>query len=168
VGRDSSVGIATVYRLDCPGIESRWGVKFSALVQAGPVYHPESYKRGYQDFLEGKRSEHGVVHPHPSSAEVKERIELYLLLLHWTFVACSRVTFTFTFTCYSVCCVTAGSTFYKKVPAASCDITSDVCSGYVQVSGAMEIVGGKFYAFVRKTPKLSSLESFRFRIMNGA
>ena len=27
MGRDSSVGIATRYRLDGPGIESRWGVE---------------------------------------------------------------------------------------------------------------------------------------------
>jgi len=32
VGRDSSVGIATRYGLDGPGIESRWGARFSALV----------------------------------------------------------------------------------------------------------------------------------------
>ena len=37
----------------------------------------------------------GVDHPHPSSAEVKERVELLPL---WAFVACSRVNFTFTFT----------------------------------------------------------------------
>ena len=28
VARDSSVGIATRYRLDCPGIESRWRRNF--------------------------------------------------------------------------------------------------------------------------------------------
>ena len=32
VGRDSSVGIATRYGLDGPGIESRWGARFSAPV----------------------------------------------------------------------------------------------------------------------------------------
>jgi hypothetical protein len=32
VGRDSSVGIATGYGLDGPGIESRWKVRFSAPV----------------------------------------------------------------------------------------------------------------------------------------
>ena len=31
MGRDSSVGIATNYWLDGPGIESRWGARFSAL-----------------------------------------------------------------------------------------------------------------------------------------
>jgi hypothetical protein len=29
VGRDSAVGIATRYRLECPRIESRWGRDFS-------------------------------------------------------------------------------------------------------------------------------------------
>jgi hypothetical protein len=44
VGRDSSIGVATRYELDGPGIESRRGLK----------------------------------HPPPSTAKVKERIELYL------------------------------------------------------------------------------------------
>jgi hypothetical protein len=34
--RVSSVGIVTRYGLDGPGIESRWGERFSALVQAQP------------------------------------------------------------------------------------------------------------------------------------
>jgi hypothetical protein len=33
--RDSLVGIATRYGLDGQGIESRWGVRFSAPVQTG-------------------------------------------------------------------------------------------------------------------------------------
>ena len=36
--------------------------------------------------------------PNPSSAEVKERIELYVYSPLWAFVACYRVTFTFNFT----------------------------------------------------------------------
>jgi hypothetical protein len=43
-----------------------------------------------------KRPELGVDHPLPSSAEVKERVELYLFFPLWAFVACSRVNFTFT------------------------------------------------------------------------
>jgi hypothetical protein len=39
-GRDSSVGIATCYGLDGPGIESRWGTRFSAPVQKDPGTHP--------------------------------------------------------------------------------------------------------------------------------
>ena len=42
VNRDSSVGIATRYGLDGPGIESQGGggAKFSAPVQNGPGVHP--------------------------------------------------------------------------------------------------------------------------------
>jgi hypothetical protein len=36
LGHDGSVGIATCYRLDGPGIESRWGARFSSPVQNGP------------------------------------------------------------------------------------------------------------------------------------
>ena len=39
VGRDSSVGIATRYWLDGPGIESRLGARFSPPVQTGPGAH---------------------------------------------------------------------------------------------------------------------------------
>ena len=46
VGRDSSVGIATRYGLDGPGIESRLGTRYSAPVQTGPGTHPASYKTG--------------------------------------------------------------------------------------------------------------------------
>jgi len=35
MGRDSSVGMATRYGLDGPGIESRWGTRFSA-----PIHTP--------------------------------------------------------------------------------------------------------------------------------
>ena len=43
VGRDSSVGIATRYELDGPGIELLWAARFSAPVQTGPGAHPASY-----------------------------------------------------------------------------------------------------------------------------
>jgi hypothetical protein len=43
---DSSVGIATGYGLDGPGIESRWGARFSAPVKTGPGAHPASYTTG--------------------------------------------------------------------------------------------------------------------------
>jgi hypothetical protein len=42
-----------------------------------------------------KRPGRGVDHPPPSSAEVKERVELYLYSL-WAFMACSRENFAFT------------------------------------------------------------------------
>jgi hypothetical protein len=39
----SVVDIETGYELDGPGIESRWGARFSATVQADPGAHPASY-----------------------------------------------------------------------------------------------------------------------------
>jgi hypothetical protein len=82
MGRDSSVGIATRYRLDGPGIESLWGAIFSAPVQTGPGVHPASYTMGTGSLSRGvKRTGHGVEHPNPSSAGVKERVELYLYSL---------------------------------------------------------------------------------------
>jgi len=50
VGLDSSVGIATRYRLVSPGIKSWWGPRFSALVQTGPGAHPASHTMGTRSF----------------------------------------------------------------------------------------------------------------------
>jgi hypothetical protein len=52
--RDSSVGIATRYGLDGPGIESWWGARFIAPVQTGPGAHPASYTMGTGVFPRGK------------------------------------------------------------------------------------------------------------------
>ena len=41
-GKGSVNGIGTAYALDSPGIESRWGARFSAPVQTGPEAHPAS------------------------------------------------------------------------------------------------------------------------------
>jgi hypothetical protein len=49
-GPGSSVGIATGYGLDGPGIESRWGARFSAPVQTGPGAHPASCTMGTGSF----------------------------------------------------------------------------------------------------------------------
>jgi len=54
------------------------GARFSALVQTGPGVHPASYTMGTWFFSGAKRPEGGVDHPPPSSAKIKERIELYL------------------------------------------------------------------------------------------
>ena len=48
--RDSSVGIATGYELDGPGIESRGGRRFSAPVQTGPGVHPAYCTMGTGSF----------------------------------------------------------------------------------------------------------------------
>jgi len=78
MGRDSSVGIATRCGLDGPRIESRWGRDFphpsrSAL---GPTQPPIQLVLGPSPG--GKVAGRGVDHPPPSSAEVKERVKLYL------------------------------------------------------------------------------------------
>ena len=64
VSRDSPVGTATRYGLDGPEIESRWGVRFSALVQTGPRAHPASCTMGTGSLSRGvKRPGRGVDHP---------------------------------------------------------------------------------------------------------
>jgi hypothetical protein len=73
VGRNSSVGIASHYGLDGPE-----GTRFSTHVQTGPVAHPTSYNMDTVFFPGVKRPERGVNHPPPSSAEVKERVDLYV------------------------------------------------------------------------------------------
>jgi hypothetical protein len=91
--RDSSVGIATRYGLDGPGIESRWGARFSAPVQTGPEVYPVSYTLGTGSFPGVKRPGRGVDHSPPSSAEVKGRVELHLYSPLRAFVACSRMNY---------------------------------------------------------------------------
>jgi hypothetical protein len=99
--RYSSVGIATGYKLDGRGIESRWGMRFSAPVQTGPGVHPASYTVGTGSLPGIKQLGRGIDHPPPSSTEVKERVECTLVHL-WAFVACYRVSCTFTFTFYCI------------------------------------------------------------------
>jgi hypothetical protein len=78
VGRDSVVGIATRYGMDGPEIKSRWGRDFphpsrSAL---GPTQPPVQWYR--VSFPGVEWPGRGVDHPLPSSAKVKERVQLYL------------------------------------------------------------------------------------------
>jgi hypothetical protein len=78
LGRNSSVGIATRYGLDSPGIESRCGAKFSAPVRNGSGTHPASYIMGTGSLPGVKRTGRGVDQAPTSSAEVKEREKLCL------------------------------------------------------------------------------------------
>jgi len=96
MGHDSSVGIATRYGLDGPGIESWWGARFSQPAQTGPRAHPPSYTMGTGSFPGVKRLGCGIDHPPPSTTKVKERVELYFNSPLWAFVACPRVNITFT------------------------------------------------------------------------
>jgi len=54
------------------------GERFSTTVQNGSGAHPASYTMGNGSFTGVKQPGHGVDHPPPSSAEVKETVELYL------------------------------------------------------------------------------------------
>jgi hypothetical protein len=76
-GRNSSVGIATGYGLDDPGIESRWA-RFFAHVQTGPGAHPASCKMGTGS--SPGQSGRGVVLNTPSNSEVKKEYSLPLPL----------------------------------------------------------------------------------------
>jgi len=73
LGRNIVVGIATRYGQEGPGIESRWG---------GEIFrnHPDRPwgQPSLLSFPGVKRLGSGVEHPTPSSAEVKERVELNL------------------------------------------------------------------------------------------
>ena len=76
-GSGSVFDIATGYGLEGPGIESRWGARFSAPVQTGPGAHPTSCKMGTGSFP-GANSGRGLtLTPHPFYWRDQERVELY-------------------------------------------------------------------------------------------
>ena len=54
------------------------GGKISSILTDRPWGYPSSYTRGTESFPGVKRPGRDVDHPLPSSAEVKERVELYL------------------------------------------------------------------------------------------
>jgi len=81
-GQDNALSIATRYGLDGPGIESWLGVRFSAPIQTGPGAYPASFTMGTGSFLGVKQPGCGVDHPPPSSAKVKDRVQLYLYSLY--------------------------------------------------------------------------------------
>jgi len=69
--------IVNCYRLDSLGIESHWGRDFLHLsrLALGPTQLPIQWVLGLPGV---KPLGCGADHPPPSSAEVKERVELYL------------------------------------------------------------------------------------------
>jgi len=91
MGRNSSVDMATRYGLDGPGIESRWGREFPHPFTPA---HTTSYTMGTGSFQGVKQPGRGVDHTPPSSAEVRERVELYLYSTSGL-VSCYRVNFNF-------------------------------------------------------------------------
>jgi hypothetical protein len=75
MGRGSSVGLATRYGLDGPGIESRCSEIFRTSPDR-PWGPPNLLYNGYRVFPVGKAAGAWRWPPTPSSAEVKERVEL--------------------------------------------------------------------------------------------
>jgi len=83
-GRDKSVGRVTRYRLDGPGIESRWGELFP-ICPDRPWGPPSPRYNGQRVSFPGvKRPERDVDHTPSSSAEVKERVALHLYSPSWS------------------------------------------------------------------------------------
>jgi len=75
----ASIGIATFYGLDGPGIQYRWGPRFSAPVQTGPRAHPTFYTIGTGSFQGIKRPGRGVDHlPHLVPRLKKESSHIYI------------------------------------------------------------------------------------------
>ena len=79
VDRVSVVGIATRNGLDGPGIESRWGARFSALTRTGAGAHPTSCNMGTGFFPGVNRPGRGN-HP-PLLVPMLKGVELYLVSL---------------------------------------------------------------------------------------
>jgi hypothetical protein len=80
-GRVSSVGIATRYRQNGPGIESRWRRDFPrpSIPALGPTQPPTQWAPLH--FSGGKAAVAWLRLPTPSSAGVKERVELNIYSL---------------------------------------------------------------------------------------
>jgi len=77
-GPGSSVGTATAYGLDGPGIEYRWWRIFRTCPDR-PWGPPSLLYNGYRVFPVGKvRPGRDADPSSPSTAEVKKRVELYL------------------------------------------------------------------------------------------
>ena len=77
-GRDTPVGIAARHRMDGPGVESRWGGETFRVLPYRPWSLPSLVYNGYRVFPRGKSAEAWRWPPTPSSAEVKEKVELYI------------------------------------------------------------------------------------------
>ena len=85
-GRDSIDDIVTGYGLDGPGIESWWARVFQN--SSRPALEPtQSPVQCVLALFPGvKRPGRGVDHPPPSSAEVKEKLEVDLYSPSWFFL----------------------------------------------------------------------------------
>jgi len=82
----------------------------SALVQTGPGAYPASHKMGDESFPGARRTGSGVTTHTSYSPGQRKSIAIPLLPL-WTFVTCSRVTFTFTHILQVNCNLLSGSSY---------------------------------------------------------
>ena len=76
LGRYSVFSIATHYGLHGSKIESQSGE--GDFPHPSRPANPASYIRGIESFPGVERPRRGADHPHPSSAKIKERVELYI------------------------------------------------------------------------------------------
>ena len=99
-GPGSAVGIATGYGLEGPGIESRWGARFSAPVQTGPGAHLFSCTMGTGS-LPGTERPGRDADPSPLLVPWSRKSRAIPLLPLWavrpvqSLSACTKVHFTF-------------------------------------------------------------------------
>jgi hypothetical protein len=77
-GPGSLVSIATGYGLDGPGIESRWGARFSTRVQTGSGTHPAPCTMDTGSFQGVNRPGRDADTSTPSSVVGHGRVELYI------------------------------------------------------------------------------------------
>ena len=99
-GRDSVVGVATCHGLDGPGIESRQGEIFCYRPDRSWAL-PSLLYTGYPVSSPGAKQHLWRYHPSASSAKVKGRLVIPLLLM-WAFIVCSRVNFTILYIIFSM------------------------------------------------------------------
>ena len=96
VDQDRTVGIATHYGLNGPGIES-WGrARFSAPIQTGPGAHPASYTMGTGSSPGVKQLGCDIDHPPHLVLRLKKEWAIHLHSL-CSLLACFRVIFIFIF-----------------------------------------------------------------------
>ena len=130
LGTGSVADIATAYGLDGPGIESRWGARFSAPVQTGRGAHLTSCTMGTGSFQRVKSGRGLTLTPHPFWCRGHERLELYRYSPCGPYrvsvpvqgctlpylSACIRVTFTLPQCLYKV------ALYLNSVPAQGCTL----------------------------------------------
>jgi len=82
-GRDSSVGVSIRYGLDGRGSNPGWGDILDTCPEG--QWAPSSVlKNWYRVFPGGKMPGSGVDNPPQFSAEVKERVEIYIYSTSWS------------------------------------------------------------------------------------